>query len=142
MSKDNRSKNLIPEAHKLTAEERSRGGINSGESRRERRKAYEIAESILSGSLRKEDIPEGIELDNADVITGIIAALARKSLDGNIRAAEMLLTISGDYSKKMELNSNNVIIEDASLRRLKKDMVYYDEFGRFPSNEERDEDYY
>lgn len=135
MSKDNRSKNLIPEAHKLTAEERSKGGINSGESRRERKKAYEVAESILSGSLRTEDIPEGIELDNADVITGIIATLARKSLDGNIRAAEMLLTISGDYSKKMDLNTT---IDDESLRRMNEDFAFYEEFGRFPSREDCD----
>ena len=140
MKKDKRAENLIPEAHKLTAEERSKGGINSGEVRRERKRASVVVESILSGSLRKEDAPEGIEIEDADIITGIIAQLTRKALDGNIRAAEMVLTISGDYSKKMELDTNNVIIEDASLRRMKKDMEYYDVFARWPTEGEVDYD--
>ena len=124
VNKDKRIENLIPAAHKLTTEERSKGGINSGEVRRERRRAYEAAESILSGSLRMEDVPEGIELNDTDVITGIIAALARKSLDGNVRAAELLLTISGDYSKKMELDTHTSF-EDPSSREMEKFFFFY-----------------
>lgn len=119
MSNNRRKENLIPAAHKLTTEERSRGGINSGESRRERKKAYEAAERILSGSLRSEDIPEGIDLKDADIITGIVAQLARKSLDGNVRAAELLLGISGDYNRRMELETHTSY-EDESAREMEK----------------------
>lgn len=109
--------NLIPESHKLTAEERSRGGINSAQSRREKRRSAEIAEDILSMTLRPEDIPKGIELTDADIKTGIIAMLARSALDGKTKSAELILNLIGEYSPKLDVN-NNLIIEDDSTREM------------------------
>jgi len=105
--------NLIPESHKLTPEEKSRGGINSAQSRREKKRSAEIAEDILSMTLRPEDIPEGIELTDADIKTGIIAMLARSALDGKTKSAEIILSLIGEYSQKMDIN-NTLNIEDAS----------------------------
>jgi len=119
MSKDKRKENLIPGSHKLTAEERSRGGINSAQSRREKRRSAEIAEDILSMTLRPEDIPKGIELTDADIKTGIIAMLARSALDGKTKSAEIILSLIGEYSQKMDIN-NTLNIEDASTIEMEE----------------------
>ena len=111
--------NLIPESHVLTAEERSRGGVNSAQNKRIRRKASAIAEDILSCKLRAEDIPEGITVEDDTVISGIIAQLARKSLDGSLKACEMLLSLTGDYSKQMKIEAVTAV-EDESLRLMEE----------------------
>ena len=114
MQKDKRAENLIPQAHVLTPDESSIGGKNSARNRRNRKRAREVAEIMLSlpmhaGKMTNvEDINNLLESDdmNTDVLTGIIAVLCKKALNGNYRSAELLLTLSGDYSKKMELQAD------------------------------------
>lgn len=114
MQKNKRTENLIPQAHSLTPDERSIGGKNSARNRRNRKRAREVAEIMLSlpmhaGQMTNiEDINNLLETEdvNTDVLTGIIAVLCRKALDGNYRSAELLLTLSGDYAKKMELQAD------------------------------------
>ena len=109
--------NLIPGVHKLTREENRRGGVNSGVARRQKRSASEVAKMILEGSLRGEDIVEGIEVDDNSVICGIVAMLARKGLDGNVKATELLLTLAGEYEPRASVKAN-VVRDDESLREL------------------------
>ena len=112
--KDKRSQNLIPQAHVLTPDESSTGGKNSARNRRNRKRAREVAEIMLSLPMHAgrmtnvEDINNLLESEdvNTDVLTGIIAVLCRKALDGNYRSAELLLTLSGDYTKKMEIQAD------------------------------------
>ena len=63
--------NLIPQAHKLTVEEQSRGGIASGESRRARK------------TLREELI---CLLETGDTQEQISLALIQKALAGDVQA--------------------------------------------------------
>lgn len=103
------STNLIPGQHKLTVEELSKGGKKSAKVRSQRKKAREIAEEVLSMPIKKgkltdlEDINGLDRVENTDVLTAIIASIARKATEGSVRHAEMLLTLTGDYSKKMEV---------------------------------------
>lgn len=60
------SNNLIPQAHELTPEERSRGGRRSGEVRRERQQLRSIAQSILTGTYTDED---GQELTGQELVS-------------------------------------------------------------------------
>lgn len=115
MQKDKRAENLIPQAHVLTPDESSIGGKVSAQNRRNRKRAREVAEIMLSlpmhaGQMTNiEDINNLLESDadlNTDVLTGIIATLCKKALAGNYRATELLLTLSGDYSKRMEVSAD------------------------------------
>ena len=55
-----------------------------------------------------DDINSLLESDdmNTDVLTGIIAVLCKKALNGNLKSAELLLTLTGDYAKKMEVQAD------------------------------------
>lgn len=102
--------NLIPGAHQLTPEEKSKGGINGAKSRRERKQITQLARDILDMPLHNdavidaEDLPSLAEVEsaNVDVKTRIIATLAIKALRGNVKATETLLTLSGDYVTRQE----------------------------------------
>ena len=117
--------NLIPGQHKLTVEEQSEGGKKSAKVRSQRRKAREIAEEILSMPIKKgkltdlDDINGFDQIENTDVLTSVIAGITRKAIDGSVRHAEMLLMLTGDYSKKMEIKP---IVEDESLERLQREI--------------------
>jgi len=103
--------NLIPGAHKLTPEENRLGGIKSGISKRERKRALEVARDILSmpvdnGSLTDvDDVPSLKDASEVtlDVLSSILAKLAQKAINGDVKACKMLLTLSGDYSERQEL---------------------------------------
>lgn len=102
--------NLIPGGHKLTPEEMSRGGINGAKSRKERKQVQELAKAILDMPLHDgfiidaEDLPSinDIEAANVDVKTKIIASLAIKALNGNLKATQTLFTLTGDYTTRQE----------------------------------------
>lgn len=107
MNKDN----LIPEAHKLTPEEKSLGGVNSVISRRAKKRALEIAREILSMPVDNgvpKEVEEMSSLKDAsevtlDVMTLILVNMSKKAIQGDLRACRDLLTISGDYSTKQEV---------------------------------------
>lgn len=106
MNKDN----LIPGAHKLTQEDSRLGGIRSGISRREKKRALEIAREILSLPTGDGDPVSTNDISSlkdasevtTDVMTSILATMARKAIDGDVQACKTLLTVSGDYTTKQE----------------------------------------
>lgn len=110
--------NLIPGQHKLTVDEQSQGGKRSAEVRQQRKRAREIAEVIFSLPLHAGetmDIDDARSLDDCkdmDSLTVMIASLVRKATEGSVRHAELLLTLTGDYSKKVDLK-NEIEIENA-----------------------------
>lgn len=75
--------NLIPQAHRLTVEEQSRGGRASGEARRERRRLKEH----LEVALEKDTDFDGEVMTNAEAIT---VALIRKAKSGDVRAYQTI----------------------------------------------------
>ena len=79
------NENLIPAAHKLTVEEQSRGG-----------KASAVSRSFRSATKKRlREHPELFE--------EIITMLIEKSLDGDLKAFELVLELSGESPKQMEL---------------------------------------
>ena len=112
---DKNTEKILNNQHILTPDERSIGGKNSARNRRNRKRAREVAEFMLSlpmhaGQMTNvEDINNLLESDtdlNTDVLTGIIATLCKKALAGNYRSTELLLTLSGDYSKRMDIQAD------------------------------------
>lgn len=103
--------NLIPGAHKLTPEEKRLGGIHSGISKREKKRALEIARDILSMPVSEGDLTDVNEMSSLkdayevtlDVMTSILAKMAQKALNGDVRACKMLLTISGDFDESVKM---------------------------------------
>lgn len=110
--------NLIPGQHKLTVDEQSEGGKRSAEVRQQRKRAREIAEVIFSLPLhagQTMDLDDARSIDDCkdmDSLTVMIASLVRKATEGSVRHAELLLTLTGDYSKKVDVK-NEIDIEKA-----------------------------
>ena len=108
--------NLIPQAHKLTVEEQSKGGKKSGEVRREKKTMKELAETLLSMPLKSgkctdiENIKNFADFKgkNPSVKLAMLSTVAQKALKGDIRALELLLAILGENpSIKIEADINN-----------------------------------
>lgn len=103
-----------------------KGGINSGKARAEKKVAKEIANTILSmptweGALT--DYEDATALDdvlhgNPSVKATIIATLAKKATEGNIRATELLFTITGEYSKSVAMQAT--VVEDDSTKAMQE----------------------
>jgi hypothetical protein len=87
--------NLIPQAHKLTVEEASRGGIASGEARRARKTFKEELIALLEANDTNEKIS---------------VAIIKKALDGDIAAFTTIRDTIGEKpvtEQKIDLTENN-----------------------------------
>lgn len=121
--KDKRHENLIPQAHVLTVDEQSKGGVKSVEVRRGRKKAREIAEILLSMPVSSDelqsldDLDSLADVDNVDTLTTLIVNAVKKALEGSYRHLELVLTLTGDYSKRMQLEVQEKDV-DESIQRL------------------------
>lgn len=83
-------KNLKPQAHKLTVEELSRGGKNSGESRRRTKQL-------------KDDLIKLLE--TGDTQNNMCLELIAKALNGDVRAFEVIRdTIGEKPTDKIDAN--------------------------------------
>lgn len=76
--------NLIPQAHILTDEEASKGGKNSGESRRRKRDLREALEMLLEKTYTDKN---GKTLTGTEAVT---AKLFEQAMKGNVKAFETL----------------------------------------------------
>lgn len=91
-------KNLIPQAHKLTVSEQSKGGIASGEARRRKKDLREALEALLE---REYQDKSGATLTGTEVIT---AKLFEQAMKGNIKAFETIRsTVGQDPVQKVML---------------------------------------
>lgn len=98
-----REDNLRPSEYKLTLEEQKKGGIKSGEVRRQKKTMQEIAKYILSMSIQKgeknsvEDIQNLAELKgkNISVDEAILIKQVEKALKGDINSATFVRDTAG-----------------------------------------------
>lgn len=92
--------NLIPQAHRLTVEEASRGGKKSGETRR-RRKAFAEAFNVL---LQREFTDR-----NGNRIQGVDAIAAKTfqaAMDGDLKAMQIIRDTVGEMPvQRMEIDT-------------------------------------
>ena len=95
-------KNLIPQAHILTVEEASKGGQNSGKSRREKKTIQKILADLLDSEIK--DSPQfaklaskmGVESDKSvkDIFT--MVCLLNSVKNGNLGDLERLSKLLGE----------------------------------------------
>ena len=99
-------KNLI--RRNLTTEEAReigrKGGIASGEARRERRRMKECAEMILALPVKDKRklnklVNRGIAPEDADTITLLVAALIDKACTGDVNAAKEVRSLIGEDTR-------------------------------------------
>lgn len=98
-------KNLIPQAHVLSVEEASKGGINSGKARRERRKMI-------------DDLRYALEQDNGKgktfqelIQTGLILNAIDNKKGGNPKAYSLIAKMLGELDDKKPDVSETPTIE-------------------------------
>lgn len=99
--------NLIPQAHKLTVEEASKGGKASALAKAKKRTMREIAEMVATMELKDPKMLAVLhEAGFEDPITNDDAAffgLIRKAQTGDPAAMKLLAEMRGQYSTKVEV---------------------------------------
>lgn len=82
--------NLIPQAHKLTVEEQSKGGKISGEKRRQRKTFAEAFDIWLTSDHVDK---KGTRMNGMDIL---VAAMVQKASKGDVRAFEVIRDSVGE----------------------------------------------
>lgn len=92
--------NLIPQAHKLTVEEQSKGGKASGISRN------------FKGALKKR------LKDNPETMDNIIEALVNQAESGNVKAVECLIDLNGESVQRetLKIKSKELKLKEKALQ--------------------------
>lgn len=108
-------KNLIPGQHKLTVEEQSRGGTNSGAARRRKRSLKEAADLFLSLPVsdrrrRNKVSRAGVDPEDIDNQMAMIIGLTMAATAGDAKAAKVIIDLLGEEGK--ELGGEVQIIDD------------------------------
>lgn len=123
-------KNLVPFNKRTESEQREirkKGGIKSGEARRRKRTLKQLARQFLAADTGREDLhaalqESGFDDDHSNAAV-LIMQIANEAFSGNMRAAELLIKISGEdpdqqredkklKMKKMTMTSGAPDIED------------------------------
>lgn len=107
--------NLIPMSERSKDEVReiaSRGGVNSGVARREKKLMKDQMALLLSLPIKDESIKErikelGIDDENIDNQMAIVLAMWQKAIKGNVKASEFIRDTLGEKpAEKVELNAS------------------------------------
>ena len=120
--------NLIPGAHKLTAEEVKKGGEKSVEVRRKKRSLREAADLFNSMKPKETDIDTVVsELgevspEDIDRQMAVIAKLYKMAMSGNVKAMKLYIELSDDDSHdRKQLENEKLRAEVEELRREAED---------------------
>ena len=92
--------NLIPGGHKLTLEEQSAGGKASGKARRERRQMREMLAEALQVVVTNSQ-GESKTLEEIGALK-----VAEQYAKGNLKAAEFIAKLMGEFEQKVKLEGN------------------------------------
>lgn len=97
----------IPERkrHILTREDRSKGGTNSSEGKRERRKMKELINLAFSDIVKDENG----EALNRKLMTAI--NLVKKASEGDLKAIELALKVNGEYENKVDISAGKSLLK-------------------------------
>lgn len=99
--------NLIPQAHVITVEEASKGGINSGITRRKQRTLKEIGDMIGKLPMKSQKNIELLKkagLDDEDMIrdVGMMFRLSVNAENGDPRSIELLAKLRKQLTEQVE----------------------------------------
>ena len=106
--------NLIPQAHTLTVEEQSKGGMESAKSRR-LQSAIKKALASKASSAEFQEVFEqfGIEKEDRDYAVAVACALVTKAAKGDLSAISLLRDSIGEKPKEeIDLNGGVMIVDD------------------------------
>lgn len=97
--------NLIPQAHKLTVDEQSRGGKKSVKSKKEKRYIKNLFEQLLSLELKDDTLKEkikalGIPEDEITIQMALCVSITNRALQGNLKAFEIIQNSTGQNWKE------------------------------------------
>lgn len=104
--KKNKNDNLIPQAHKLTVEEQSKGGKKSAESRREKKTVNKILTDFMNATV--EETPQlkeladtlGISSDKSLKELFVLKCIINNLEKGNLYDLEQLMQMLGEDTTK------------------------------------------
>ena len=99
--------NLVPQAHKLTVEEQSKGGKASGEARRRKKSLKELGDMIGSLSVKSEKnkaIMREAGIEDEDMIrdTAMLFMLEAKAEKGDTNAIALIAKIRGQLKEQVQ----------------------------------------
>lgn len=105
--------NLIPQAHILSVEEQSKGGIKSGEVRRRKKTLAQIGDMIGAleiKSPKNRAIMSKAGIKDEDLINdvGMMFRLNLKAQNGDIRATELLAKLRGQYKEQVSAEVSEI----------------------------------
>ena len=88
--------NLIPQAHKLTVDEQSKGGKKSAKSKKQKKYIKENLEELMSMDLKDTRIKEqmrslGVLEENMNIQNAISFAVVQQALYGNLKAFSIIV---------------------------------------------------
>lgn len=101
--KSNNAQNIIPNCERTPQERQEiarRGGIASGEARRERKRLRELAEIIANETI-STTMPDGSKRSTT-FSEALIIGQYREAMKGKTEAAKFIATIMGDFVEKKE----------------------------------------
>lgn len=136
------SQNLIPQAHVLSVDEQSRGGINSGITRRKNKTIAQLTNKMLNSQLdekskkKVQSLCADVMDEEATVATLMIAGQIQSAVQGNTKAFNALnelneKALERDNASKYELPAR--VIGKAFVdinRQIKPNIEYVFEGGR------------
>lgn len=98
--------NLVPQAHKLTIDEQSRGGIASGKARRRLKSLREIGDMIGALDIKSEKVRSILRdagIADEDMINdvGMMFRLNLKAQQGDTKASELLAKLRGQFKEQI-----------------------------------------
>lgn len=121
-------KNLIPQQHKLTVEEQSKGGKKSVKSKKEKKYIKNLFEQLLSLELKDDTLKEqikslGIPEDEITIEMALCVAVTNRALQGNLKAFELIQNSTGQNWKEgndTEHIENIIFLNDISTKLKEK----------------------
>lgn len=120
--------NLVPQAHKLTVEEASKGGIASGKARRQKKTLKEIGDMIGSLKVTSEkdkEIMRQAGIQDEDMINdvGAMFRLNLKAQSGDTKAMELLAKLRGQLKEQISAEVADVTPLVDLTKRIKNGEV-------------------
>lgn len=119
---------LVPQAHKLTVEEASKGGKKSGEVRRQKKTLAQIGDMIGALDIKSEKnraILRDAGITDEDMINdvGMMFRLNLKAQQGDPRAIELLSKLRGQFKEQIsaEVVEYKPIIDLTKIRKKNGD---------------------
>ena len=115
---------LVPQAHKLTVEEQSKGGKASVKARRQRKTLAQIGDMIGGLDIKSEknrEIMRKAGIDDEDMINdvGMLFRLNMKAQNGDTKAIELLSKLRGQFKEQVSAELEYKPIVDLTKIRNK-----------------------